>query len=226
MKRTLKLLLALAFVGIFCVTPVMAATSQGLVWGIDDGDQFNFQMTLTGAEQEEDVNEGIYMEVLDTETIPNVLTTWDDMPEVDLDILWENGTSMGFAVLIFLGIAATGERLAVPTGNYTLLTELLLDKYSNLTMSENSAYWEMTATYENELLNQTGSVAVSYLKEDGFLARYSITLANETHTLSDISVIRDGLPSDIIVLLQDNILIIGGGIAVIVILGAVVCKRR
>ncbi len=225
MKRTLSIILALSIAGIFLITPVTAATSQGLEWGISVGDQFNFQMSISEIDSEdEDVNEGIYMEVESRDTIPNVLTDWADMPDIDIDLAWTNGTSMGFSALIFLFIGATGGKIAVPIGNFTLLTELLLDTYENLTVSENSAYWEVVAEYE--YLNQTGTVTTSYLKEDGFLAKYIVSIANQTHTVADLSVIRDGLPSEIMVLLQDNILIIGGGIAVIVILGLVVCKKK
>jgi low affinity Fe/Cu permease len=81
----------------------------------------------------------------------------------------------------------------------------------------------------------TGVISASYLKSDGVLAVYSIEGTNSiTHVKTGgVNVTREGLPtetttggSDIFGWLQHNILYVGIGVAVIVVLGVVVCLRR
>ena len=83
MKRALQLVLALSFVGMFLVSPVAAATSQGLEWGVAVGDSYEFTMSSS----EDDLSEGIYLNITDTPTlaIPDPLSDWGDIPD-DFDI--------------------------------------------------------------------------------------------------------------------------------------------
>ncbi|TFG05251.1 hypothetical protein EU538_11555 [Candidatus Thorarchaeota archaeon] len=229
MKRIVELLVALFLVGMFLISPVTAATSQGLEWGVDDGDQFNSQLHLETSDNQT-VDEGVYMEITSTPTIPNIVTEWNDLPVLGVDLAWTNGTPMGFSALLFSLIVAGGGRIGVPTGNWTLLSELIDDWWHDsifapdeLTVIDNYYYWGVDA-YEEQGDTET-SVRLLYLKEDGFLAKYEVESTQDSDT-TIITAIRDGLPSDIQVLVMDNILLIGGGLAVIVILGAVVCKKR
>ncbi len=46
MKRMLQSILAMSFVAMFLISPVAAATSEGLEWGVALNDEFTFQFTL------------------------------------------------------------------------------------------------------------------------------------------------------------------------------------
>jgi len=65
------------------------------------------------------------------------------------------------------------------------------------------------------------TIHADYLKDDGFLAHWTVATPNGT-----LSMDRQGLPAlDIVGLVTDNILLIGVGLGVLIVL-AVVCKRR
>lgn len=216
MKRALQLLLAISFATMFLISPVAAATSQGLEWGIEVGDQWNFDLTSV-TDGVTEMDEVMYFESTGgLTTIPNILTDWVSLPEPSFDVEWANGTSLGWSALIFLFYMVAVDRWAVPIGNYTLLGELYEDHvFYNGTIYETSSYWGMDVDYLGEL-----DVHVDFLKADGFLAHWTVTTENGT-----LSMNRQGLPSDIIGLITDNILYIGVGVGVLILL-AVVCKRK
>ncbi len=216
MKRALQLLLALSFVTMFLISPVAAATSQGLEWNIDVGDQWNFDLTSV-TDGVTEMDEVLYFESTGgLTTIPNILTDWVSLPEPSFDVEWANGTSLGWSALIFLFYMVAVDRWAVPIGNYTLLGELYEDHvFYNGTIYETSSYWGMDVDYLGEL-----DVHVDFLKDDGFLAHWTVATENGT-----LSMVRQGLPSDIIGLITDNILYIGVGVGVLILL-AIVCKKK
>ncbi len=231
MKRTLVWLVAVATVLMFAVSPAAAATSQNLSWGVADNDQFNFTMDAVSVEEDLGLHEGMYILVTDTPpTIPNVITDWTQVPEIDYSMKWTNGTDLGMYGLLFLGLLVlVGEHFAVPMGNWTLMTEVVQTYIlwnDTTTFTTNSAYWGMSLTYASG--GQRLTLAASYLKSDGFLAKYTMktTYVSNSTEILNLSAIRTGLPNDLIVMLQDNILLVGIGVGVIVILGAVVCMKR
>jgi len=224
MKSTLQILLVALLIGAVLAAPVAAATSQGLEWGVANGDRFTYQFTLNS--DTDHVSEAMYFDVESIPgTIPNIVDQWSDLPILTIGGYWENGTSLGLYGLVFIFMFTTGSGFCVPIGNYTLLSELLLDEMTeNVTTASTYYYW--TSKYSGQSSGETVTVTTSYLKTDGFLAKYLVTAKNETDTVMDISVVRDGLPSDIVDLVMSNILIIGIGVVVLVIIGAVVCKKR
>ena len=216
MKRALQVLFALSFATMFLISPVAAATSQGLEWGIVDGDQWNFDLTSV-ADGVTEMDEVMYFESTGgLTTIPNILTDWVSLPEPSFDVEWANGTSLGWSALIFIFYMVAVDRWAVPIGNYTLLGELYEDHVLyNGTIYETSSYWGMDVDYLGEM-----DVHVDFLKADGFLAHWTVTVEN-----GSMSMVRQGLPSDIIGLITDNILYIGVGVGVLILL-AIVCKKK
>lgn len=216
MKRALQILLAISFATMFLISPVAAATSQGLEWFIEDGEQWNFDLTSV-ADGVTEMSEVLYFESTGgLTTIPNILTDWVSLPEPSFDVEWANGTSLGWSALIFIFYMVAVDRWAVPIGNYTLLGELYEDNvFYNGTIYETSSYWGMDVDYLGQL-----DVHVDFLKDDGFLAHWTVTTENGT-----LSMVRQGLPSDIIGLITDNILYIGVGVGVLILL-AVVCKKK
>ena len=232
MKRTLQLLIALAISTMFVVSPVAAATNQGLSWGVIVGDAFNYQLTIGGTGTVTSMNEGFYMNVTGTDPVPNSITDWTQIPDISVGLWWTNGTTMGWFALVFIGFVYLGTGLVLPAGNWTLLAQVVKTYVmwnTSTTFVNSSLYWGLSLTLPMSGLS--GVIQASYLKSDGVLARYSIVGTNQTsHVVqSSISVVRAGLPTegfDIVGFLQQNILYVGAGVAVIVILGAVVCMRR
>ncbi|MEM4734734.1 MAG: hypothetical protein QXS20_03370 [Candidatus Thorarchaeota archaeon] len=226
MRRTLVFLAAAFVVAMFLMTPVMAATSQGLSWGIKSGDRFSFRLTATGTESDEPIDEGMYFDVeAAPPALPNVMTSYNDIPSVSLGAYFDNGTSIGFLAFLFIGIGLVGGKLAVPVGNFTLLTKLLTNLITeNLTVKETYYFW--TASSHGLLFYNAVQVETSYLKSDGFIAKYRMIVTNETHTLIDVSAVRLNLPSDVQDLIMSNLLYIAVGFVVLIIIGAVVCKKR
>ncbi|MHA1813419.1 MAG: hypothetical protein ACTSYX_08295, partial [Candidatus Thorarchaeota archaeon] len=144
-----------------------------------------------------------------------------------------NGTSMGISVLIFIGLAVVGSKIVVPVGNFSLLTELVSVKLTGEDITGDANVWRISWSVD---INSTHAnrIVGAYSKVDGFLAEYKLeTLLSATDEVVDsFSVIRKNLPSaggidlsNITQLLQDNIVYVGAGIAVLIIL-AVVCKKR
>ena len=228
MKRTLQILLVFSFVTMFLVSPVTAATSEGLHWGVEINDEFTYQFTWV-EEGETTYDEGLNVTIEATpDAIPDPLTDYSDIPDVDLDIYYTNGSAPGIELFVFFGFIAVGGYFVVPTGNFSLLTELAMESSwwtENHTIINDSMVWGIRFSGEDD--GNPASLYVHYLKSDGVCARYIIETTNSTSGIrSSISFIRDGLGLDILGLLLDNILYVGIGVGVIVILGAVVCMRR
>jgi hypothetical protein len=220
MKRALEVLLAISFASMILVSPVAAATSQGLEWGIAVDDQWNFDITSV-TEGVTDMSEVIYFEVTGgVSTIPNILDDWNNIPKPTFDISWANGTTLGWSALIFIFYYFVTDSWVVPIGNYTLLGELYNDHvFYNGTVYNSGSFWGMDLT--DDSLGSDMTIHVDYLKDDGMLAHWTVSTENGT-----LSMIRQGLPSfDIVGLITDNILIIGVGLGVLILL-AIVCKRR
>lgn len=238
MKRTLQLLLAFSFVAMFLISPVAAATDQGLEWGIALDDEFTYQMTFT-EEGVELFSEGLNITVIETPpTIDDPLTNWTHIGSFDLNMTFYNGTSIGLYGLLFLGLMIVGGQFAVPVGNYSLLTDLAMAESwwnDNLTLIDNALFWGVSMSATDGEVEQT--MMGEFLKEDGFLSRYSIVMSNSSIE-SGVTVIRDNLPVlttpttnttgtafDIVGFVTDNILYIGVGIGVLLVL-VIIIKRR
>lgn len=229
MRRTLEIVLVMSFAAMFLISPVAAvATSQGLDWGVALSDEFTYHFTWV-EEGETTFDEGINVTVEATPgTIPDPLTDYSLIPTVDIDLFYTNGTALGLEAIVLLGFIAVGGYFTVPIGNFSLLTDLAMDSAwwtENHTIINDSSVWGVRLSGVDD--GNPVAVYAHYLKADGFCARYVLESTNSTSgKKTSISLIRDGLGLDIFGLLQDNILYVGIGVGVIVILGAVVCIRR
>lgn len=88
MKRTLQLLFALSFTVMFLISPVAAATSQGLEWGVSLDDQFAYRMVVTD-DGPDSMDEGINMTVIEVPpAINDTLDNWTHIGEVSLNLTY------------------------------------------------------------------------------------------------------------------------------------------
>ena len=114
MKRALELFFVIAVIACLLMTPVAAATDQGLEWGVQNGDRFDFNMH----ESSDGVvtNEALYMTVDNRPSIANGISNWNAVPGVGVDIFWANGSSMGFSAFIFIGVFCVYGEFCFPVG--------------------------------------------------------------------------------------------------------------
>lgn len=229
MKRVIQALVAFAVVVICLASQASAANLQGFKWAVTSGDKVNAHWTCSSTGFAVNFDESMYMQMPNPDPISTTVNQWSDIPIVTPELKWSNGSTVFILFyLLFGGLLPFGARFVVPIGNWSLLT-ILVDKIPgwniNTTMVVNSAYWGMTLTYLSS--GMTYYQRVLYLKSDGVLARYDWTITDSTThvTIDSVSLVRDNLPSDIIVALQDNILYIGIGVAILVLL-VLACKRR
>ncbi|TFG32105.1 hypothetical protein EU527_10895 [Candidatus Thorarchaeota archaeon] len=239
MKRTLQVLLAMSFLAMFLTSPVAAATSQGLEWSVALDDSFAFMMSFID-EGEDTFNEGINVTIIEAPpTIDDPLTNWTYIGDFNLNITFYNGTALGLYGLLFLGLLSVNGYFAVPTGNFTLLSELIMaeDTWNeNFTLIDNSLFWGVTFSEIDEDMEH--EITAEYLKDDGFLSRYILESTNTTSSVSSsVSCIRNDLPEltttttststgfDIVGFVTDNALYIGVGVIIILLLVIIVKKR-
>ncbi len=230
MKRAVQVVAAVTVLTMCLVFPAAGANLQGLKWGFNPGDKIDYEFTLMTSPAL-NLNEGMYATMGSISAIPSTVNLWSDIPDPNpsFDWRWTNGSVVPILLWLYLlPLATFGGYLAVPTGNWSLLTRLV-DKIPlwqiNTTMVENSAYWGMSLTTSSS--GKTIVLETSYLKSDGVLARYHWTETDiATHVKeSDLSLVRQGLPNDLVVFLEGNLLYIGIGVVVLVLL-VVACKRR
>ena len=219
MKRALELIFAFAMIAFLSITPVAAATDQGLEWGVQNGDRFDFNMHESDGENV--VDEALYMTVTSRPSIADGISNWGAVPGVNIDVFWGNGSSMGWAALIFLGVFFVDGEFCFPVGNWTLLTELRSSD-PDAEITDSIFFWGFSwrGTFTDPDL-QT-HLGVDYLKSDGFLAHYTVEIVNQTsqETIYTASITRQGL------FLQDNMLLIGGGVVLVLVLAIVCIKKK
>jgi hypothetical protein len=227
MKRTLQIVLALSLASMFLISPAVAATSQGLEWGVTVGDEPTYKFKFVD-EGDVTFDEGVNVTVTSVPVIPDPITAWYELPTVLSTMVYTNGSAIGLEMIVLLGMLAFGGYFVVPIGNFSLLTELALDSpwwTDNHTMVNDGSVWGSRLTDSEDEISTVAYV--HYLKSDGFLARYVVEATNTTDGVkSSVSLIRDGLGMDIIGWISDNILIVGIGVGAVVLLGAVVCVKR
>jgi hypothetical protein len=183
MKRTLTLLTVIFLVSMMHIVPVMAASNQGLEWGVDPGVSIDYMLIVDADDITFDG--GIYVEYNATAlapTIPDSIANWSEIPYFDMDFFYANDTSMGFIAIILIA----AYNIQVPIGNWTFLSELAEDtiNVANFVLDDEDPYfwgysWEDDDwEYASEGLRIT--VHVDFLKIDGCLAHYTMSAVNIT----------------------------------------------
>jgi len=211
MKRVSLMILSLALIGMFLFAHAEAATSQGLEWGLEVGDQYNYDYVVTDINNETLMEEVIHFFVTTIPSIPDIMNSWNELPIIEVDITWANGTLMEEIILEYL-LYTMNVEFVLPIGNWTFLTYLYEETaHFDATISDNSSYWGFEGILF--LFGET-TVHVDYLKDDGLMAHFTMNRHN-----GSLRVTRQGLSGGILDLITDNILYIG---AVVVVL-AVVC---
>lgn len=183
MKKNTTIVLVALIATSLIIPQTLAATSQGLFYRMEDGDRFYFTLEVT----EEGVttyDEIFYFEIENaSKPIPDPLTNLTHLDYLDVDIAYENGSSMGLLVLIFLFVP----QLQYPVGNWDLISTLAstdlegmipLDAY-DISLSQDAASWGYSYKYE-ESSDTEVTIWLDYSKFDGMLSSYDVELQNTT----------------------------------------------
>ncbi|MHA1960578.1 MAG: hypothetical protein ACW99U_10115 [Candidatus Thorarchaeota archaeon] len=233
MKRALQTLLVLGITGLFLMTPVAAATSQGLEWGFAFGASFDYTLTsdMTGFVLDEEIN--LNVTAMPASAIPDPLSNWASIPDPTVGFWWANGSSMGFLAILFFGVFQTGGHFALPIGNFTLLQSLLAPILSGESYVDESNVWGVVWSEDTNATHES-RITSTYAKADGFLAEYKLESWNtvDNELVESIQVARDVIPAgpsgglDIVQFLQDNLLLVGGAVVALAVVCIVCLKRR
>lgn len=215
-------------------------SQHDLIWGFNDGDRFDFNLTITGnALSFHNVSEQFYLEVAEDglEIIPYSLTHFDDIPFFGADVYWMNGTE------IYAPFLSHSWKLAVPIqGNWSLLDDLIAAKSSsvNVTVDESLPIFFWGYSWYDMIGDILIEVHTDYLRADGFLAHHTATFTNVTSSevVGALSVTRIGLPepttpipttwfngNEILDFIMNNLLYLGIGCVVILGLAIFIRKR-
>ena len=209
--RKIVLILSILLIGMMLTPAVTAQTSQNLEWEVEIGDQTFFKFYYWDLDGLPTFNENMYVNITGPMgTIPDPLADYYDIPDTLADAKWVNGTDMGMMIGILMYIW----KIALPTGNWSLMTELVED-VTEVDIMETIFPVEPHVNIDNwyqwgftHNLTFPGAVNVAdvvYLKSDGSLAAIHLLAYEEgTSTLmGDVYMERDGTapvisnPSDI-----------------------------
>lgn len=211
MKRVSQMIFSLALISMLFLVQAEAATSQGLEWGLEVGDQYNYDTVLRDSNNETIREEVIHFIVDTRPLIPDIVNVWDELPTIEADIMWANDASTEELVFDYFMYAMDVE-LVLPIGNWTFLIDLYEDTaHFDGTISDTDGYWGLEGII---FVYGEATVYIDYLKDDGLMAHFTVNYYN-----GSLDVTRQGLSGGILDLITDNIVYIG---AVVVVL-AVVC---
>jgi hypothetical protein len=205
--------------GIFLLVNVEAATSQGLEWGLEVDSQHNFDYMIKDSNNET-VTEAVIQFIVNTRpSIPDIVNIWDEIPTIEADITWANGTVVEEFILAWF-MHAIDTDFTLPIGNWTFLTELYEDTaHFEGTVTDTGGYWRIDGTI---LVYGEATVHIDYLKTDGLLAHFNMIYYNG----SSVTVIRQGLSGGPIDLIMDNILYIGAVAIIVVVVCIYYVKKK
>ena len=179
--------------------PVTAQTSENLDWGVEVVDMFYFNIDYWEGISV-DINEDFYCNVTGPiPTIPDPVSSFIGIPDVPLTIEFLNATTMGL-LLMFITFAM---KVTVPTGNWSLMTELVEDVSSveigGDTYSiqpdvilDDCLHWGFTYNLTTAVTDNV--IKVVYLKSDGLLAylNFDAYILDSSTMYGEIDVVRDG----------------------------------
>ena len=173
MRRMVPLLVVLCAL-LLTVNPTDATTNQGLEWGFDVGDRFDFHFRYVDHQNPVYSKEyDFYFEVAAHSVIPDGITGLP-IPYLNLscpvDYYFANGTDLGPYSAILPG-------LMLPIGNWTMWTSIIeaiehpTADYATFDAGGSSSVWSYSAEYGGEYIPHDQGSA-SYLRADGVMTRF------------------------------------------------------
>lgn len=173
------------------VTGVSAAQSQGLRWGYEEGQQYYFAVKNWSINDTETQQMELMLTKGNYPSIPDPVTNDSYLPWTNFQVYFTNGS------LVAGGQFSWGVGVAVPIGNWSLLSKIFENYYTNTSMSgdgtsfrivEDSETWGYVFSHPVTGLPDTNwTYHESYSKRDGVLVsdlEYFYNLGVGSMTLS------------------------------------------
>ena len=204
-KKHLQLILMFSLIiPILLTVPVRAANSQGLYWGVEVGDEFNYTW-YNGT-----TSYSVYARIDTLPTITNTVNeSWTDAAILVGDITWffENGTEIQHSMMFY----------AVALGNWDLLTQLRTES-SSVVMISDSQTWG----YRDSFVAFVGSeiVTLKCSKTDGVMTNYQLIVNSEFR----YELVREG--STRVPQSNNLLVIIIGAVAIVAVVVVVIWWTR
>lgn len=209
------------------VVAVHGTTNQGLEWGVDPGQRFDYAVNFefSVGTQTLRISGSIYIIVGTLHEIADPVIHISELTAGVYSTYWENDTEFD----VELPIMTSPVFYLVPIGNWTLVTELHLDEYGDtITTGETDSAWWFEGTNAAAVVG-TMRWVVEIVKSDGALGYmyYSNERPDDQVSLT-MEVIRAdyepqsrmGLPPLVLMSL------IGVGVLAVVAIGVVILRRR
>ena len=222
-----KIFTVLFLVGFILIPSVLAANNQGLVWGVEEGQEIQYNLHISMIMETTfftttiDETEQIMYTIQSLPDIPTEVTAMGGFPFPTGTLTYANGSTIG-SLPITLPLAM----LIIPVGNWTLIDELYKESaessLTGVTWINDASYWgfqySMETGYPEEM---SMSATIKFSKADGVLALVSTSADMGEMGSTEMSLTRVGGPLD-----TTTLLIIGGGAAVVLIIGVAFWKLR
>lgn len=220
-----KICTLLFLVGFFLLPTALAINTQGLHWGVFEGQEIQYRIHVeldyesTSTTTTTKITEGIIYTITQLPDIPEVVEETYQIPYPHGDLAFANGSE-------FYGLSMPISLLIMPVGNWSMIHQLYKESVEesemNVTWINDFSNWGFSYTmpdYYNPDSELT--MKVRFSKADGVLSYASVlyNYGEEGRMLTTLT--RLGGPIDV-----NMLLIVGGVAAAIVVIVVVIIKAR
>ena len=243
--NTLKIILSISIVTLILfaqISSVAAANNQGLEWGIEVGDRFDydFDMSYHNSTFDLDLTGEMYVVVNFLNDISDDITI---MPNIAIPSLysgsyttyWNNDTVMDD---FWMGIPFMGAPfIAYPVGNWSLMTQLFEDNPTSTVTQDSSILNNTIVDVPNsddvviQVFQKSNGVAISHVYhvawgETTADVEFTLTSSTTATTTTTTTTTTSGTTSTTGAGDSTLILILGGGATVAIVVIVIVMMRR
>jgi hypothetical protein len=178
------------------LTPVAyGANSQGLHYGVREGDRLDYAIVMRSRFPSVIVptDDRLYVIVDSLGPIPDRVSIPEEFELAVLSFYWANGSEINSSSP-YLQMRI----IVLPIGNWSLASSVLFGDPPppNSTVIDNETLFGLRAALVNSFFGFSGNMSLAYLKSDGSLNRYWLTLYSITNGSElmyyDLSRLKEG----------------------------------
>ncbi len=211
-----KITLLMIFVFIFSLVPVDVVdaepNSQGLEWGFQEGDHFNYTLRIPNPENGEYIVEKVIVSVVYLEALTYPVGGHVDLRRGIL-ISWKNGTPTSETMRVPPDVWD-----ALPIGNWSVFSEWYSES-SLYQIHDTPSIWGYTLFHGGD--GRSTTETFEYSKTDGAVQRHFMRVMQDGQVEYQMELTRDGYVSNMTIIVGT----VGAGIILLVI-GILVRRRR
>ena len=227
-NKSIKILLCISIVTIilFAQTAnVTAINDQGLVWGIEVDDRFDYEVEIEFHNSTMDltIDDEMYVIINELNPVPDHVTSGPHLSIFSLALgsyitYWDNGTVMDS---LWPSTIKHSPFMAYPIGNWSLLTQIFEDGAPTVVVTQDTTILNYSAT---DIPNPGNVQQIILLKSNGALQSqfYNVTWGSETTVFMELTLLSSTTAGGNI----DLTLILGGVAVVAIVVVALVIVRR